>query len=164
MHDAAGFNHIGAVGDRQLRVTPLELIDRLAALIPPPRIHRHRYHGVLAPNSPHRAQVTPLGWEAMLPSGPTLAAQASAAGPPQRPARSPVRILWAVLMACLYEIFPLRCPHCGAEMRIIAFITEPPLVKAILAHLGEPPRSGTALHGNSMRKTKEKSTAVKAAE
>jgi hypothetical protein len=33
----------------QLRLTPLALIERLAALIPPPRIHRHRYHGVLAP-------------------------------------------------------------------------------------------------------------------
>ena len=34
-------------GSTQLRLTPLELIERLAALIPPPRIHRHRYHGVL---------------------------------------------------------------------------------------------------------------------
>ena len=44
-----------ADGSTQLRLTPLELIDRLAALIPPPRIHRHRYHGVLAANSPLRA-------------------------------------------------------------------------------------------------------------
>jgi hypothetical protein len=28
----------------QLRLTPLELIDRLAALIPPPRIHRIENH------------------------------------------------------------------------------------------------------------------------
>ena len=28
-------------------LTPLELLDRLAALVPPPRIHRHRYFGVL---------------------------------------------------------------------------------------------------------------------
>lgn len=33
-----------------LSVTPLALIDHLAALIPPPKLHRHRYHGVLAPN------------------------------------------------------------------------------------------------------------------
>ena len=30
-------------------------------------------------------------------------------------------------------------PKCGAEMRIIAFITEAPSVREILAHLGEPP-------------------------
>jgi hypothetical protein len=34
-------------GRPQLRLTPLQLIERLAALIPPPRLHRHRYHGVL---------------------------------------------------------------------------------------------------------------------
>lgn len=33
--------------------TPLELLDRLAALIPPPRRQRHRYHGVLAPTRRH---------------------------------------------------------------------------------------------------------------
>jgi hypothetical protein len=47
-------------GRTDLRLTPLELIDQLAALIPPPRLHRHRYHGVLAPNSPQRPQVTAL--------------------------------------------------------------------------------------------------------
>ena len=32
----------------------------------------------------------------------------------------------------------LRCPLCGAEMRIIAFITDPSTLRDILAHLGEP--------------------------
>ncbi|MFM9059269.1 MAG: transposase, partial [Planctomycetaceae bacterium] len=27
-----------------------EFLDRLADLVPPPRRHRHRYHGVFAPN------------------------------------------------------------------------------------------------------------------
>jgi hypothetical protein len=44
----------GAKAD-ELHLTPLELIDRIAALVPPPRTHRHRYFGVLAPNSPLRA-------------------------------------------------------------------------------------------------------------
>ena len=33
-------------------------LDRIAALIPPPRKHRHRYFGALKPNSPLRALVT----------------------------------------------------------------------------------------------------------
>ncbi len=47
-----------ANGQSQLKLSSLELIDKLAALVPPPRIHRHRYYGVLAPNSPFRASVT----------------------------------------------------------------------------------------------------------
>jgi hypothetical protein len=46
-------------GRTELRLTPVELIDRLAALIPPPRLHRHRYHGVLAPNDLLRALTRP---------------------------------------------------------------------------------------------------------
>ena len=52
--------------------------------------------------------------------------------------RSPARYLWAMLLARIYEVFPLTCPQCGAEMRIIAFITEAVDVRAILEHIGEP--------------------------
>jgi hypothetical protein len=34
--------------------------------------------------------------------------------------------------------FPLVCPRCGGEMRIIAFITDACAVREILSHLGEP--------------------------
>jgi hypothetical protein len=37
---------------------PLDFIARLAALVPKPRVNLTRYHGVFAPNSAHRAQVT----------------------------------------------------------------------------------------------------------
>lgn len=38
---------------------PLDFIARLAALVPKPRVNLTRFHGVFAPNSKHRAQVTP---------------------------------------------------------------------------------------------------------
>jgi hypothetical protein len=34
-------------------------ISRLVALVPKPRVNLTRFHGVFAPNSTHRAQVTP---------------------------------------------------------------------------------------------------------
>jgi hypothetical protein len=37
-----------------------EFLDRLADLVPPPRKHRHRYHGVFAPNHKLRRAVTAL--------------------------------------------------------------------------------------------------------
>ena len=43
------------INSGELVLTPLELIDRIAQRVPPPRTHRHRYYGVLAPNSPLRA-------------------------------------------------------------------------------------------------------------
>jgi hypothetical protein len=44
-----------ADGGMQLRLTPGELIERLAALTLPARIDRHRYHGEPTPNAPLRA-------------------------------------------------------------------------------------------------------------
>ncbi len=43
-----------------VELTPFEFLDRLAALVPPPRKHRHRYHGVFAPNHKSRRAVTAL--------------------------------------------------------------------------------------------------------
>ena len=65
-----GSDKRGAKAD-ELHLTPLELIDRIAALVPPPRTHRHRYFGVLAPNSPFRAAVTaPRGSTVICPKSP----------------------------------------------------------------------------------------------
>jgi hypothetical protein len=35
-------------GNAPLRLAPLQLLDRLAALVPPPQVHRHPYFGALA--------------------------------------------------------------------------------------------------------------------
>jgi len=37
----------GPGGSSSLRLTPVQLIDRIAALVPPPSVHRQRYFGVL---------------------------------------------------------------------------------------------------------------------
>ena len=123
----------GKTGE-ELHFTPLELIERIAALIPPPRTHRHRYFGVLAPNSPHRAEVTEMAQSIAVQtaqpievrSGPAntgagegapglsnpLPTQAEPAQPV--PPKRPAHYLWAVLMARIYEVFPLLCPLCVA--------------------------------------------------
>jgi len=83
-------------GTTALALTPLELIDHLAALIPPPRRHRHRYHGVLAPNAPLRAAAIAFGREVADATG----APTEVGSPPPMPVakmRSPARYLWAML-------------------------------------------------------------------
>jgi len=60
-------------------------LDRLAKLLPPPRIHRHRYHGVFAPNAPLRSLVTERAHQDN-----ALAAQNSVPEPPDSPLQDPV--------------------------------------------------------------------------
>ena len=47
------------------------------------------------------------------------------AQPVPDPPKHPAHYLWAVLIARIYAVFPLVCPICGGQMRIIAFITPP---------------------------------------
>jgi hypothetical protein len=53
---------------------------------------------------------------------------------------APARIRWAQLLARIYEVLPLLCPSCGGEMRILAFLTDPPVVRSMLEHLDLPHR------------------------
>ena len=41
-----------------------------------------------------------------------------------------------MLIARIYEVFPLLYPICGGQMRIIAFITHSADVRRILNHIG----------------------------
>ncbi len=45
-----------------------------------------------------------------------------------------------MLLGRLFESMPLVCPNCGADMRIVAFITEAAPVERILGYIGEPSR------------------------
>jgi len=127
-------------GRTLLVLSPLDFLAALARLIPPPRVHRHRYHGVLAPNARLRARVVAMadanGDEQPSPTAPVPDSdQAPAAGPHAHPA---ARSRWARLLARVYEVFPLRCPVCGHAMRILAFLTDPAPIHAILRHLDLP--------------------------
>ena len=61
-------------------------------------------------------------------------------GAPDAPGRShdTSRIAWAKLVARIAEAFPLACPACGGDIRLIAFITDPAPIRKILTYLGEP--------------------------
>ncbi len=85
-------------GRTLLALSPLEFLDAISRLIPPPRVHRHRNHGVLAPNARLRPHVVAL----VQPPAP--GGRSSSPGS---------------------TTFPLRCPECGSEMRILAFLTDP---------------------------------------
>jgi len=52
-----------------------------------------------------------------------------------------------MLLARIYNLFPLLCPECGAEMRVIAVIQDKPVINKILESVGEatePPELSSA--------------------
>jgi hypothetical protein len=134
-------------GHTELILNPVELLERLSKLITPPRIHKHRYCGVLAPNARlRRAVIASAG-----PAAATLqlleqatdkmALNADNADSPSATPntfRRTAAHCWALLLVRIYECLPLLCPRCGEAMRIVAFIQEPQTIERILRHIGEP--------------------------
>jgi hypothetical protein len=112
-------------GRTELAFTPVEFLRRLATLIPPPRSHLTRYHGVFAPHHALRAAVVP--------------ADASAADDLSGTRTGPLRRLaWAALMKRVFAIDVLSCDTCGGAMRILAVLPAGDASRAILQHLGLP--------------------------
>lgn len=134
-----------------------ELLEKLVSLVPPPRAHQVRYHGVLAPCAGRRAEVVPRVAEApALPGGMSIqdvqgrtapgGAPFSGSGSPEWPPRPgppgrPRRLPWAELMRRVFAVDVLKCPDCGGPMRILAAIRDPTAVRAILDSLGLPSRA-----------------------
>jgi len=145
-------------GTTHLVLSPLEFMQRLAALVPRPRLHLIRFHGVLAPNAKLRSLVVPQGPEVEERATAAVAASECVVQTetnPDRPDR-PHRIAWARLLKRVFDIDMQHCPNCGAgELEIIAAILGRPAIQKILDHLvsdPQPPpeapgtRAGAALH------------------
>ncbi len=69
---------------------------------------------------------------------PGQAGQPAGGDAAERRSHDTSRIAWAKLLARNAEAFPLACPACGGDIRLIAFITDPGPIRKILAHIGEP--------------------------
>jgi hypothetical protein len=110
-----------------VELSPFEFLGRLADLVPPPRKHRHRYHGVFAPNHKLRRAVTALaigniGKRCDAAAGRHGGVGHAAGGccdANQKPrSHDTSRIAWAKLLARVGEEFPPECPNCGGDIRL----------------------------------------------
>jgi hypothetical protein len=147
---------------------PVELLEKLAALIPRPRINLVLYHGVLAPHASWRARAvahgrTETGSSADVepaardgvercadpaPEAGTTGARDeptdTADRPPPSGVTKPRHWSWVNLMRRAFDLDVLACPRCGGRMSLIATIDDPGVIRKILGHLGLPtevPRS-----------------------
>ena len=125
---------------------PLELMERLAALVPPPRFNLMRSSGVLAPAAAFRPLVVPPE-EAPSPAahagcqGGVATAKSESCEAKDQYGRRPGNYPWAQLMARVFAFDVLACPRCGARMRILAAINAPDPIRKILSCLGLPTRA-----------------------
>jgi hypothetical protein len=127
-------------------MSPLELMQRLAALVPRPRLHLIRYHGVLAPNAKWREQVISASKQGQ--PDPPAAALSEAEGIGEQTGQDrPLRLGWAKLLKRVFNLDLEHCRHCGGKVRVIAAILERAQIQRILNHLGldpQPPPRGAA--------------------
>ena len=142
-------------GTTHLVMSPLEFMQRLAALVPRPRLHLIRCHGVLAPNAKLRAQVVPSEPDVPAEAAQPVTCEAS------RAHHRPVRLSWARLLKRVLEIDLEHCANCGGVLKTITAIQEQPAIEKILTHPGlqarapprAPARGQTLLHAASARQT-----------
>jgi ribosomal protein S27E len=105
---------------------PLDFIAKLAALVPKPRVNLTRFHGVFAPNSKHRVEVTP----AKLGKG-----CARKENEDQTPEQRHKAMTWAQRLKRVFNIDVSICSKCGGEARVIACIEDQAVIDKILRHL-----------------------------
>lgn len=110
---------------------PLDFIARLAALVPKPRVNLTRFHGVFAPNSKHRALVTPAK------RGKGNKSQAHNETEERTPVERHAAMTWAQRLKRVFNIDIETCVECGGAVKVIACIEDPVVIKKILAHLKE---------------------------
>jgi hypothetical protein len=109
-------------GTTHVLFEPLDFIARLAALVPRPRAHLLRYHGLFAPNAKHREHIVARAAPTAQPGEDILEAKPSAP------------MSWMQRLRRVFAIDISTCARCGGEVRVIAAITQPALISRILEH------------------------------
>jgi len=125
-------------GTRAVRFDPLTFLDKLAALVPPPRAHLVTYHGILAPAAAYRDAVVPRP-DSQSRTGPLRRHRKGAPPPDEDEQDRKRRFAWADLLLRVFHVDALVCPYCGAKRKLIAMITDPPVVRDILLCVGLDP-------------------------
>jgi hypothetical protein len=103
------------------RMDYLEFIARVTSHIPDKGQVTVRYFGLYA--NAHRGKVK----KANLPPLPFRMVEEELQRLPSKG--------WAEMIRKVYEVDPLICPHCGATMKVIAFLTDYAVVDRIINHL-----------------------------
>ena len=111
-------------GTTHIIFEPLDFISKLAALVPVPRVNLTRFHGIFAPNSKHRASITPNQNDT----------KKTAVDYVQTKSEKRAAMTWAQRLKRAFNIDIETCEACGSAVKIIACIDDPVIIKKILQH------------------------------
>ncbi|WP_375758750.1 transposase [Corallococcus exercitus] len=117
-------------GTTHLLFTGLELLRRVASLVPAPRTNLTRFHGVFAPGAQQRPFLVPQAEEEEA----SMAPQAAASKEPLKERRP--RVDWAGLLRRTFDSDMFVCVRCGGRRRVLASVKQAAGVRAIVEHLG----------------------------
>jgi hypothetical protein len=113
-------------GTRAILFSPKELIEKLVAIIPQPRIHQIRFHGILAPSATDRERVvpsklkTPIQKEMFQPS----------------PKRTTPRLSWAELLKRTFQMDMNECAICGGTVKFVKAVIKRDEIIETLQNVG----------------------------
>ena len=113
-------------GTTHIVLDPLDFLSRLASLIPRPRLHLTRFHGVFAPHFKYRSLVTP---QSVL--------KEKTSHKKQKKEKKSYSMGWAKVLKRVFDIDIQTCLKCGGQIKIISSIQNPQIIKRILNSLGE---------------------------
>ena len=139
-------------GTRCVVLDPYDFLARVCAMVPPPRFHMVRFHGVLAPNAASRKDV--------------VASTRPSSRPQVAPSRAPLQLPlfgelfnvgddpeahgrrkpWAWLLRHVFSVDVTVCPKCAGTMRWRNVALIPDAIREGLA------RAGLSARGPPIRK------------
>ena len=109
-------------GTTGIKLSPLELLEKLAALVPLPRVHLIRYGGCLAPHGKLRTVIIPTPRQQGVDGQETKTGTAY--------------WHWARLLGRVFDLDMATCPFCRrGSLRVIAAMTQESVITRILRHL-----------------------------
>ena len=114
-------------GTQAVKLSGSELIEKLAALVPPARHHMVRYTGIFSAHSP---------WRPLIVLKPGVKKGFGPHGE-EKDRRLVKNHRRARLLARVFKMDVGKCPKCGSDMRIVAAVHDPAGIARYLQHIGE---------------------------
>ena len=122
-------------GTTHMIFSPMELVEKLVALVPPPRIHTVRFHGILAPHAKNRSKVAKSRKDIKEEAEKNMKKDSQSGNPEVKK----YKMTWARMLKRVFNVDVEVCSCCGGKTKIIGPVLEKSAIRKILIHIGADP-------------------------